>query len=59
MLKDRKVCTLSEEEIEHYKKVMAALGKRVQILAAIDEAIEAHGGWLLAGSVKEEQTIDG
>lgn len=54
-LKDRKGRTLSEEDIEHHTKVVKALHETAQIMSEIDEVIEAHGGWPLAGSVKEEQ----
>lgn len=52
-LKDRKGRTLSEEDIEHYTKVVKALHETARIMREIDEVIEAHGGWPLAGSVRE------
>ncbi len=52
-LKDRKGRNLSDEDIEHYKKVVKALYETAQIMREIDEVIETHGGWPLAGSVKE------
>jgi predicted helicase len=54
-LKDRKGRTLTPEDIEHYRRVVAALYETSQIMEEIDEVIEEHGGWPLAGSVKEEQ----
>jgi hypothetical protein len=53
-LKDRKGRVLSTEDIEHYKKVVAALHETRQIMQKIDEVIEAHGGWPLPGSVPAE-----
>ncbi len=53
-LKDRKGRVLSTEDIEHYRKVVAALHETQQIMQEIDEVIEAHGGWPLAGSVPTE-----
>lgn len=48
-LKDRKGRNLSEQDIEHYTKVVKDLHETAQIMAAIDDVIEAHGGWPLAG----------
>ncbi len=53
-LKDRKGRVLSTEDIEHYRKVVAALHETRQIMQEIDEVIEAHGGWPLPGSVPAE-----
>ena len=58
-LKDRKGRKLSDEDIEHYTKVVKALHETVRIMREIDEVIEAHGGWPLVGSVKEEQGTEG
>ena len=44
-LKDRKGRTLSDEDIAHYQKIVVALDETIRLMAAIDEAIEAHGGW--------------
>ena len=54
-LKDRKGRNLSREDIEHYRKIVKALYETTRIMRRIDEAIEAHGGWPLVGSIKEEQ----
>ncbi len=53
-LKDRKGRVLSTEDIEHYRKVVAALHETRQIMQEIDEVIEAHGGWPLPGSIPAE-----
>ncbi len=53
-LKDRKGRVLSSEDIEHYRKVVAALHETRQIMQEVDEVIEAHGGWPLPGSVPAE-----
>ncbi len=44
-LKDRKGRTLSDEEIAHYQKIVVALNETIRIMAEIDEAIDAQGGW--------------
>ena len=44
-LKDRKGRTLSEDDIDHYRKIVAALTDTRRLMAEIDEVIEAHGGW--------------
>ena len=43
-LKDRKGRMLTEEEIEHYQKVVVALNETIRIMEEIDEVIEVHGG---------------
>ena len=53
-LKDRKGRVLLTEDIEHYRKVVAALDETRQVMQEIDEVIEAHGGWPLSGSVPAE-----
>ena len=44
-LKDRKGCTLSEDDIDHYRKIVAALAETRRLMAEIDEVIGKHGGW--------------
>jgi predicted helicase len=44
-LKDRKGRTLSNDDIEHYQKIVVALSETIRIMAEIDKVIEAHGGW--------------
>ena len=44
-LKDRKGRTLSEDDIDHYRKIVAALTETRRLMAEIDEVIEKHGGW--------------
>ena len=43
-LKDRKGRELSEEEIEHYQRIVVALNETIRIMAEIDEVIEEHEG---------------
>ncbi len=38
-LKDRKGRTLSQDDIEHYQKIVVALGQSIELMAKIDEAI--------------------
>jgi predicted helicase len=44
-LKDRKGRTLTFEDIQHYQRVVAALGETIELMEQIDGAIEEHGGW--------------
>ena len=44
-LKDRKGRELTEEEIEHYQKIVVALNETMRIMKEIDVVIEGHGGW--------------
>ena len=46
-LKDRKGRTLSFDDIQHYRDIVAALGETIKLMGAINEAIDAHGGWPL------------
>ena len=36
---------LTDEDIEHYQKIVVALSESIRIMAEIDEVIEAHGDW--------------
>jgi predicted helicase len=36
---------LTDEDIEHYQKIVVALSETIRIMAEIDEVIEARGGW--------------
>ena len=36
---------LTDEDIDHYQKIVVALGETIRIMAQIDEVIDAHGGW--------------
>lgn len=44
-LKDRKGRKLSQEDLEHYRLIVAALGETRRIMTEIDAAIEKYGGW--------------
>jgi len=44
-LKDRKGRDLSHEDLEHYRKIVAALSSTIRLMAEIDKAIDSHGGW--------------
>ena len=46
-LKDRKGRILSIADIIHYRRTCAVLAETPRVMARIDEAIEAHGGWPL------------
>ena len=47
-LKDRKGRALSFDDIAHYRHICAALAATPRIMARIDRAIDAHGGWPLS-----------
>jgi hypothetical protein len=53
-LKDRRGRTLSDEDVEHYGRVVAALGETVRLMSEVDSAVEARGGWPL-GEKRETQ----
>jgi type I restriction-modification system DNA methylase subunit len=36
---------LTDEDIDHYQKIVVALSETIRIMAEIDEVIEEHGGW--------------
>ena len=46
-LKDRRGRALSYEEQAHYPRLIAALAETGRLMAAIDNDIEAAGGWPL------------
>ena len=46
-LKDRKGRALSFDDIARYRRLCAALAETPRLMARIDEAIGAHGGWPL------------
>ena len=47
-LKDRKGRLLSFDDIAHYRRICAALAETPRIMARVDRAIDARGGWPLA-----------
>ncbi len=46
-LKDRKGRQLAYDDITHYQHIAAALEETIRLMAEIDDAIDAHGGWPL------------
>ncbi len=46
-LKDRKSRALSYEDIQHYQRIVAAIGETIELMTKIDSAIEKNGGWPL------------
>jgi Type ISP C-terminal specificity domain/N-6 DNA Methylase len=44
-LKDRKGRVLSFGDIQHYQRVVAALGETIELMGQVDVAIEERGGW--------------
>lgn len=44
---------LTDEDVLHYRRIVAALSETIRIMGEIDAAIESHGGWPLPGSVTE------
>jgi len=36
---------LSEQDIAHYQRIVVALKETIRLMAEIDKAIDAHGGW--------------
>ena len=50
-LRDRRGRVLGPEDVAHYQRVVAALGASSRLMAQVDRAIEAHGGWPAAFSL--------
>lgn len=44
-LKDRKGRLLTYDELTHYQHIVSALARTIELMAEIDLAIDAHGGW--------------
>jgi hypothetical protein len=44
-LKGRVGRQLSYEDLTHYQRVVVALKETIRLMAEIDSAIDAHGGW--------------
>jgi len=44
-LKDRKSRRLSDNDVEHYEKIISAISETIRIMGEIDEVTEEHGGW--------------
>ncbi len=36
---------LTDEDVDHYQKIVVALSETIRIMTEIDEVIEEHGGW--------------
>ena len=36
---------LTDEDIEHYQKIVVAFSETIRIMAEIDAVIDVHGGW--------------
>ena len=49
-LSDRKGRELSFDDIAHYRRICAALAETPRLMARIDDAIGAHGGWPLSAA---------
>jgi hypothetical protein len=52
-LKDRKGRQLSFDDLLHYQRVLATLARTGELMVEVDEVIEEHGGWPLAGSASQ------
>ena len=55
-LKDRKSRMLSEDDIDHYRKIIAALAETRRLMAEIDDVIEQYGDWPDAFKVGETES---
>ena len=49
-LKDRRGRILSDEDVNHYQRIVVALDETISLIREIDRVIEKHGGWPLVGS---------
>ena len=36
---------LTKDDIEHYKRIVAAISETMRLMAEIDKVIDEHGGW--------------
>ena len=36
---------LTNEDIDHYQKIVVAINETIRIMKEIDEVIDEHGGW--------------
>jgi len=54
---------LTDEDIEHYQKIVVALSETIRIMAEIDEVIEENGGWpdafQTSDSAENDDTLGG
>ena len=44
-LKDRQGCRLTYDDLTHYQHIVSAVAMTINLMAKIDETIEAHNGW--------------
>jgi len=44
-LKDRRGRTLTDEDVEHYQKIVVAIKETIRLMREIDKVIEEHGGF--------------
>jgi hypothetical protein len=47
-LEERRGRALLDDDVEHFRRVVAAMDETIRITARIDAVIEDHGGWPLA-----------
>ena len=47
---------LSEDDIDHYRKIIAALAETRRLMAEIDDVIEQYGDWPDAFKVGETES---
>ena len=56
-LKDRRGRTLTDQDVNHYQRIVVALNETIRLMAEIDRVIEDHGGWPLVGSSQDSGAI--
>jgi predicted helicase len=44
-LKDRREMVLTEDDVMTYRRTLAAIGRTIQLMKQVDEAVESNGGW--------------
>jgi hypothetical protein len=44
-LKERKGRNLTNEDIEHYQKIIVVLSETIRLMVEIDKTIDEYGGW--------------
>jgi hypothetical protein len=56
-LKDRKGRTLSDDDVDHYPKIVFAVAQTIRLMDEIDEVVEEHGGWPDAFAASAKQAV--
>ena len=50
--------TLTDDDLDHYQKIVVALNETIRIMAEIDDVIEQYGGWPVAFTASDKGAGD-